>query len=135
VGTAYATLWRMRRSLVVAVAAAVLCVPSLAQAADATYVRNPLTGRLAQHPRKLNFRDVDLTGLKWVQWGQTKAIGRGNASVLICEPSCADGHRVRGTVRLVLRKRVMDGNRRVYQCIDGTISGVPKAYSKISWGC
>ena len=124
----------MRRAFVAVLAACVL-VPGLAQAAEKVYVRDPLTNKAHQRPKTVSFRDVDLTGLKWIHWGKLRAIGRGKANVLICDTSCADGHRVRGTVRLVLRKRVMDGNRRVYQCIDGTISGVPKAYSKISWGC
>lgn len=124
----------MRRSLLVAVAVLLLFAP-VAQAADAVYLRDPLTNRLHQHPRKVNFRDVDITGLKWVHWGKWRAIARGNASVLICEPTCAAGHRERGKVRLVVSKRVMDGDKRVYQCLKGTLTGVPKAYSRISWGC
>jgi hypothetical protein len=125
----------MRRCILVLVLALFAFAPSLAHAAEKIYVRDPLTNKAHQRPKTVSFRDVDLTGLKWIHWGNLRAIGRGKANVLICDTSCADGHRVRGTVRLVLRKRVMDGNRRVYQCIDGTISGVPKAYSKISWGC
>jgi hypothetical protein len=125
----------MRRFLVVAVLALATLVPSLAHAADPVYLRDPMTDRLAQHPRKVFFRDVDITGLKWIHWGRAKAIARGNASVLICEPSCAAGQRERGKVRLVARKRVMDGDRRVYRCIEGRITGVPKAYSRISWMC
>ena len=45
------------------------------------------------------------------------------------------GRRVRAKVRVVVRKRVREGNRRVYQCIEGRISGVPRAYSRISWMC
>ncbi len=127
----------MRRSLVLALAVVALSAlaTSAAQAADRSYVRNPLTNRLAQHPKTLNFRDVDLTGLRWIHWGWSRAIARGNANVLICEPSCAEGRRVRGTVRVVVRKRVREGNRRVYQCIEGRITGVPRAYSRISWMC
>ena len=125
----------MRRSFVVAVLLFAVSVPGLAQAADPTYLRDPLTDKLAQKPRKVNFRDIDLTGLKWIHWGQGKAIARGRASVLICEPSCGAGHRETGKVRLVARKRVTDGNRRVYQCLEGRVTGVPKAYSRISWMC
>jgi hypothetical protein len=125
----------MRRTFAVALALLVLCAPAAAQAAGSSYVRDPLTNRLAQKPKQLNFRDVDLSGLRWVHWGWSKAIGRGNANVLICEPSCAEGRRVRGKVRVVLRKRVAEGDRRVYQCIEGRITGVPKAYSRISWMC
>ena len=105
------------------------------QAAEQSYVRDPLTNRLSQKPKKLSFRDVEVTGLRWVHWGWTRAIGRGTARVLVCEPSCADGRRVRGKVRIVLRKRVVEENRRVYQCIEGRITGVPRAYSRISWQC
>jgi len=124
----------MRRSLAVAVAACAFA-PSLAHAADPVYVRDPLTSKLHQRPHTVNFNDVDLTGLKWIHWGQAKAIGKGRANVLVCEPNCAGGHRDRGTVRLVLSKRSTDGGKRVYQCIKGTVKGVPKAYSRISWGC
>ena len=55
--------------------------------------------------------------------------------MLICEPSCADGHRERGKVRVVLSKRVVEGDKRVYRCIEGRIKGLPKAYSRISWRC
>jgi hypothetical protein len=124
----------MRRTLVIAVALLTLLAPA-AQAADPSYVRDPLTNRLHQRPSKINFRDVDITSLKWTHWGWTKAIAHGNANVLICEPSCADGRRVKGKVRVVVSKRVQDGNRRVYTCIKGTVSGVPKAYQRISFGC
>ena len=99
----------MRRTLiaVLSVIAAFALAASLAEAADPVYVRDPVTNRLAQHPRTVNFRDVDITGLRWIHWGKLRAIGRGKASVLICEPSCAAGHRERGSVRLVLRKRVL----------------------------
>jgi hypothetical protein len=94
-----------------------------------------MTSKVSVKPRTLSFRDVDVTGLRWYQWGRPRAIGRGSASVLICEPSCADGRRVRGKVRLRLRKRVVEGDRRIYQCIEGRITGVPRAYSRISWQC
>ena len=127
---------RMRRSFSVALAAVVLgLVPGIAQAAEKSYVRDPLTSKLAQKPKKLNFRDVDLTSLRWVHWGWSKAIARGNANLLICEPSCAEGRRVRGKVRVVVSKRVTEGDKRVYQCIAGRITGVPRAYSRISWMC
>jgi hypothetical protein len=127
----------MRRSFSVALAVLAVCiaVPSVTQAAAKSYVRDPLTSRLAQHPKKLNFRDVDLTSLRWVHWGWSRAIARGNANLLICEPSCAEGRRVRGKVRVVVKKRVTEGDKRVYQCIEGRITGVPRAYSRISWMC
>jgi hypothetical protein len=124
----------MRRTFVLALLVLAVSAP-VAQAAGSSYVRDPLTNELAQKPKTLGFRDVDLSGLRWVHWGWGKAIGRGRANVLICEPSCADGRRVRGKVRVVLRKRVAEGDRRVYQCIEARITGVPKAYSKISWQC
>jgi hypothetical protein len=127
----------MRRSFSVALAVLAVCIagPSVTPAAAKSYVRDPLTSKLAQKPKKLNFRDVDLTGLRWVHWGWSKAIARGNANLLICEPSCAEGRRVRGKVRVVVKKRVTEGDKRVYQCIEGRITGVPRAYSRISWMC
>ena len=99
----------MRRSFSVALAVLAVCIagPSVTQAAAKSYVRDPLTSKLAQKPKKLNFRDVDLTSLRWVHWGWSKAIARGNANLLICEPSCAEGRRVRGKVRRGRDYRVM----------------------------
>jgi hypothetical protein len=125
----------MRRLIVLVLAVAAVWGPSAAQAADPVYVRDPISNRLHQHPGKLTFRDADLTRLKWIHWGRAKAIARGKASVLICEPNCAAGHRVRGKVRLVLSKRVTEDGKRVYRCIKGRLTGVPKAYSRISFGC
>ena len=127
----------MRRSFVVALAALAVSgsAAGSAQAADPTYVRDPLTDRLAQKPKKLTFRDLDMTSLRWIHWGRSRAIARGNANLLICEPNCADGRRVRGKVRVVVRKRVQEGDRRVYQCIEGRITGVPRKYSRVSWMC
>jgi hypothetical protein len=126
----------MRRFLVVVVlAVAAVAGPGVAQAADPVYVRNPITNRLHQHPKRLDFRDVDMTSLKWIHWGKAKAIARGKANVLICDPSCGAGHREKGKLRLVLSKRADEGGKRVYQCIKGTITGVPRGYNKISFGC
>jgi hypothetical protein len=125
----------MRRTFVLALAVLAVSASSVSAAQAASYVRDPMTNRLAQHPKKLMFRDVDLTGLRWIHWGWSRAIARGNANVLVCEPSCAEGRRVRGKVRVVVRKRVREGDRRVYQCIEGRITGVPRAYSRISWMC
>ncbi|MBE2315781.1 hypothetical protein DVA67_007325 [Solirubrobacter sp. CPCC 204708] len=125
----------MRRTLAAALTVVAVSAPGIAHAAEKSYVRDPMTGRLAQKPRKVDFRDVNLTGLRWIHWGWTKAIARGNARVLVCEPSCADGYVVRGKVRLVVRKRVVEGDRRVYQCIEGRITGVPRSVSRISWMC
>ena len=129
----------MRRSLTVTfgVVVVVVCAlaASLARAADPVYLGDPITNHLAQRPRKINFSDADFTGLIWVHWGWSRAIAHGNANVLVCEPSCAAGHRVRGKVRVVVSKRVRDGGRRVCKCIEGRVSGVPRAYSRISWMC
>ncbi len=127
----------MRRSLTATVAVIAVCAlaASLARAADKVYVRDPITNHLAQRPHKINFSDADLTGLSWVHWGWSRAIAHGNANVLVCEPSCAAGHRVRGKVRVVVSKRKREGGRLVYRCIEGRVSGVPRAYSRISWMC
>jgi len=124
----------MRRSLAVAVAVLAVSAP-IAQAADPVYVRDPLSNKLSQHPRKLSFSDVDMTGLKWIHWGQAKAIAKGKANVLICDPNCAGGHRETHKVRVVVSKRTTEDGKRVYRCIAGKVSGVPKAYSRISWMC
>ena len=124
----------MRRSLAVAVAVCALA-PGVAHAADPLYVRDPLTNKLAQRPSKILFRDADLTSLSWRHWGWSRAIAHGKANVLICDPTCAGGHRVNASVRVVVSRRKTENGKRVYQCIRGTVSGVPRAYSRISWQC
>lgn len=125
----------MRRSLllVFVIAAAAAALP--AEAASPVYVRDPLTNRLAQHPSRIGFRDVDLTRLRWTNWGMTRATARGRANVLICEPSCAEGRRVSGTARVTVRLRGREGHRTVYKCIEGRLSGVPAEVRRISWQC
>ena len=123
------------RAVVSAAVALAFAGPVAAQAAGASYVRDPLTNKLGQHPSKILFKDVDLTSLKWTHWGWSRAIARGQANVLICDPSCAEGHRVRTTARVVVSKRKTENGKRVYQCIRGTINGVAYPYNRISWQC
>jgi hypothetical protein len=124
------------RAVVFAAVALALGGPAVAaEAAGRTYVRNPLTNKLAQRPHTINFRDADLTSLKWTHWGWSRAIAHGKASVLVCTPNCAAGHRERGTVRLVLSRKQTENGKRVYQCIRGTISGVAPPNNRISWQC
>lgn len=99
------------------------------------YVRDPLTNRLAQHPRTITFRDADLTRLRWSNWGAEQTTARGRARVLVCEPSCAEGHRVSGSVRLTLRRRAREDGQRIYRCVQGRVRGVPADVQRFSWNC
>jgi hypothetical protein len=128
------SLWRMR-AVVFAAVGLVLAGPVAAQAAGASYVRDPMTNKLHQRPSKILFRDADLTSLSWKHWGWSRAIARGRVSVLICDPNCAAGHRVNTSVRVVVSRRKTENGKRVYQCIRGTISGVSYPYNRISWQC
>jgi hypothetical protein len=123
------------RAVVFAAVALAFAGPVAAQAAGASYVRDPLTNKLAQRPSKILFKDADLTSLSWSHWGWSRAIAHGKANVLICEPSCAGGHRVNASVRVVVSRRKTENGKRVYQCIRGTISGVSYPYNRISWQC
>jgi hypothetical protein len=108
---------------------------AVAAAAGKVYVRDPLTGRLAQRPRTIAFSDVTITRLRWSHWGARAATARGRARVNLCDPSCAAGRTASGPIRVTVRHRVRGHGRRVYRCIEGTISGVPAAARRVSWMC
>src|SRR5690349_7551562 len=123
------------RAVVFAAVGLALAGPVAAEAAGASYVRDPMSNKLHQRPSKITFRDSDLTSLHWSHWGWSRTIANGNANVLICEPNCAAGHRERHKVRLVVSQKKTENGKRVYQCIRGTISGLAYPYNRISWMC
>ena len=115
--------------------AAILVVTLPARAASPVYVRDPFSIRLARHPRTIRFRDVDLTRLRWSNWGKTRATAKGRANVLVCDPTCADGRRIPGSAAVTVRRRGRQGTRLVYRCIEGRLTGVPAEVRRISWDC
>lgn len=94
----------------------------LSSAATPTYYRLPLNNRLVVEPSRIEFKDLDLTSIKWIGWGAPTATGTARASALQCDPSCAAGTRIRTTARLRMFKRKNRNGKRIYHCMTGTLA-------------
>jgi hypothetical protein len=91
-------------------------------AATPTYYRLPLNDKLVAKPQRIEFKDLDLTSIRWTGWGARTATGRARASSLQCDPSCAEGTRIRTTARLRMFKRKVRNRKRIYTCMTGTLA-------------
>ena len=94
----------------------------LASAAAPTYYRLPLNDKLVVKPSRIEFKDLDLTMIRWTGWGAPTATGRAQASSLQCEPSCAAGTRIRTTARLRMSQLKIRNRKRIYYCMTGTLA-------------
>jgi hypothetical protein len=94
----------------------------VASAAAPTYYRLPLNDKLVVEPHRIEFKDLDLTSIRWTGWGAPTATGRARASSLQCDPSCAEGKRIRTTARLRMFKRKIRHRKRIYSCMTGTLA-------------
>jgi len=94
----------------------------LSFAATPTYYRLPLDDRLVVKPSRIEFKDLDLTMIKWTGWGSPTATGRARASSLQCDPSCAEGIRITTTARLRAFKLKTRNRKRIYYCMTGTLA-------------
>ncbi len=110
-----------RLSIVVATFAT-CAVAAAAVAATPTYYRLPLSGKLVVKPSRIEFKDLDLTSIKWTDWGAPSATGRARASALQCDPSCAAGGRIATTAKLRMFKRKVRNGKRIYYCMTGTLA-------------
>lgn len=62
-----------------------------------------LANTAAIEPRSLLAnREQELSGMEWSGWGKRRAVGRGTAATLDCEPNCGLGQTQPIDVRLVL---------------------------------
>src|SRR5918912_2309340 len=88
-----------------------------AAAADRVYALDPLTHELKIKPRKLSFRDLEMTGLRWRHWGTSVASARGVSRILTCTPSCAEGGTVATATTVKLSRIREGGGKRRYTCM------------------
>ena len=95
---------------------------ALSLAATPTYFRLPLNDKLVHKPSRIEFKDLDLTMIRWTGWGARTATGRARASSLQCDPSCAAGQRITTTARLRMFKRKIRNHKRIYYCMTGTVA-------------
>jgi hypothetical protein len=114
---------RKRQLLTVGLTVAVCSIGAvLSSAATPTYYRLPLNDRLVVEPRRIEFKDLELTSITWTRWGGPTTAGRGRASSLQCDPSCAEGKRIKTTARLRMFKRKIRNGKRIYYCMTGTLA-------------
>jgi len=107
--------------LTLGLAVAACAVGAVASAAAPTYYRLPLNDKVVVKPKRIEFKDLDLTSIRWTGWGAPTATGRARASSLQCDPSCAEGTRIRTTARLRMFKRKVRNGKRLYTCMTGTL--------------
>jgi hypothetical protein len=113
-------------------AALALMVATSAAGASRTYFRQPLTGKAAYKPSRIEFSDATLTRIHWHGWNKRIARGSGRARVNTCRPYCAAGNIVHGTVTLTMYGRHAVGSRRFYRCVKGW-THVPGPDEPIRW--
>jgi hypothetical protein len=94
----------------------------VSSAAIPTYYRLPLDDKLVVKPRRIEFKDLELTSIRWTGWGAPTATGRARASSLQCDPSCAEGKRIKTTARLRMFKRKIRNRKRIYYCMTGMMA-------------
>ena len=94
----------------------------MSSAATPTYYRLPLSGKLVVEPRRIEFKDLELTSIRWTGWGAPTSTGRARAASLQCDPSCAEGTRIRTTARLRMFKRKTRNRKRIYHCMTGKLA-------------
>ena len=117
--------WRVRNRRLLTLGIAVVACGGgavVSSAAAPTYYRLPLSGKLVDEPRRIEFEDLELTSIRWTGWGAPTAVGRARASSLQCEPSCAEGRRIRTTARLRMFKRRIRNRKRIYYCMTGRLA-------------
>jgi uncharacterized protein YbcI len=119
----YDTCVSKRNIVTVALAVASCSVGAvLASAATPTYYRLPLNDKLVVKPSRIEFKDLELTMVKWNGWGTPTATGRARASSLQCEPNCAAGTRINTTARLRAFKLKTRNRKRIYYCLTGSLA-------------
>jgi hypothetical protein len=119
----------MLRPVVVLLCALGLLAAAAPAASARVYVKDPLSKKTKFKPWRLEFRDADMTNLKWKHWGTKVATARGFSSVLECVPNCAVGHRESTATTVKLSRIRTRGGQRRYTCMswkdDEKVADVP----------
>jgi hypothetical protein len=114
---------RKRRLLTPSIAVVACGVAAVvSSAATPTYYRLPLNDKLVVEPRRIEFKDLELTSIRWTGWGGPTSTGRARASSLQCDPSCAAGKRIKTTARLRMFERKIRNRKRIYYCMTGRMA-------------
>jgi hypothetical protein len=110
----------MTRALILAGALALaIAMATTAVAAARVYYETPY-GQVVSKPKRIEFSDLTLTKIHWRHWGRRTSRGSGRARINLCDPTCGAENFVRGSARLKMFKRHMEGDKRFYGCMTGT---------------
>jgi hypothetical protein len=113
----YAYAISLRLPALVLLALALAPAAAKAQTPPPIVVADPLSGKFSERPKEIAFRDTFFAKLHWRGWGSRVAVARGQNRVLVCRPSCADGHVTHvGSTVTVSRPITRDG-RLQYSCL------------------
>jgi|1186.fasta_scaffold385449_2 hypothetical protein len=123
---------RTGRILLLALALALTVGTTASGAARTTYFHNTFSNRAEFKPKRILFKDAELTHIRWRGWNGRHAFGRGRARMNNCVPICAAGRIVRGPVKLVMYHRHREGKRWFYRCVKG-VARVPGPDQRILW--
>jgi hypothetical protein len=126
----------MTKALVLAGAAALaVAMVTTAVAAPRVYYETPY-GQVVSKPKRIEFSDLTLTRIQWRHWGRKTSRGSGRARINTCVPSCGEGEIVRGSTRLKMFKRHVQGDKRFYGCMTGTTTADGDT-NRVEWppGC
>jgi hypothetical protein len=80
-------------------------------------VADPLSGKFSEHPARIAFRDTEFSKLHWRGWGSSVAVARGRNRVLVCRPSCAEGHVTHVGSTVTVSKAITRDGRLQYGCL------------------
>jgi hypothetical protein len=123
----------MRTGWILLIAAALaLTGATTAAGASRTYFHQPMTGKRAYKPSRIEFSDSTFSHIRWRGWNTRIARGTGRGRVNTCNPFCGAGNIVYGTVALKMYRRHAVGHRRFYRCVKG-VARVPGPDQPIHW--
>jgi hypothetical protein len=106
-----------RLPALVLLACALAPAAAAAQATPAIVVADPLSGKFSEHPSRIAFKDTEFSKLRWRGWGSRVAVARGRNRVLVCRPSCANGHVTHVGTTVTVSKPITRDGRLQYSCL------------------
>jgi hypothetical protein len=80
-------------------------------------VADPLSGKFSERPSKIAFRDTEFSKLRWRGWRSNVAVARGRNRVLVCRPSCAEGHVTHVGTTVTVSKPITREGGLQYSCL------------------
>jgi hypothetical protein len=107
----------LRLPALVLLALALTTAAAAAQEPPPIVVADPLSGKFSERPARIAFRDTEFSKLRWRGWGSDVAVARGRNRVLVCRPSCADGHVTHVGTTVTVSKPITREGGLQYSCL------------------